>query len=179
MLGKEIGERFTHEKVEHDFLSCSTVTLVQTVGSASQPRDAMSRYLYQFHQRAHAAPGRVLAGTHPQPLGQPQVYGEQRAERYADEGGVESYTVLFRQPLTTRRARGGAGAPAASGALRSSEAGGGRVGALPLEEVRRRRGPAQRLRQRHEVVAAVGAAEHRASSAATGVFSFRRRHFVC
>lgn len=168
---------FTHEKVEHDFLPCSTVTLVQTVGGTSQPGDAMSRDLNQFHERAHTAPGRVLTGTHPQPLGQPQVDGEQGAERYADEGGIEPYTILFWQPLTAPRARGGAGAPATSGALRGSEAGGGRVGALPLEEVRRR-GPVHRLRQRHEVVAAVGAAEHRASSAASGVFSFRRRHFV-
>lgn len=175
---RQIAECFTHEKVEHDFLSCSTVTLVQTVGGTGQPGDAMSRYLYQLHQGAHAAPGRVLAGAHPQPLGQPQVDGEQGAERYADEGRVEPYTVLLWQPLTARRARGRAGAPAPSGALRGSEAGGGGVGALPLEQVRRGR-PVQRLRQWHEVVAAVGAAEHRASSAATGVFSFRRRHGVC
>ncbi|KAG7228972.1 hypothetical protein INR49_008750 [Caranx melampygus] len=107
-----------------------------TVGGASQPGDAMSRDLYQFHQRAHTSPGRVLAGANPQLLGQPQVDGEQGAERYADEGRVKSYAVLF-WPLTARRARGGARAPAPSGALRGSEPGGGRVGALPLEQVRR------------------------------------------
>ena len=175
---RQIAECFTHEKVEHHFLSCGTVTLVQTVGGPGQPGDAMSRYLYQLHQRAHAAPGRVLAGAHPEPLGQPQVDGEEGAERYADERRVEPYTVLLWQPLAARRARGRAGAPAPSGALRGSEAGGGGVGALPLEQVRRGR-PVQRLRQWHEVVAAVGAAEHRASSAATGVFSFGRRHGVC
>lgn len=93
------GSFFTHEKVEHDFLSCSTVALIETVGGPSQPRDTMSRYFYQFHQRANAAPGRVLTGTHPQPLGEPQVYGEQGAERYADDGRVESYGVLLGYPL--------------------------------------------------------------------------------
>lgn len=94
-MEEDEGERFTHEKVEHDFLSCSTVALIQTVSGASQPRDAMSRYLYQLHQRAHTAPAGVLAGAHPQPLGQPQVDGEQGAERYADEGGVQPYAVFF------------------------------------------------------------------------------------
>lgn len=135
----------------------------------------MSRDLDEFHQGAHAAPGRVLAGAHPQPLGQPQVDGEQRTERYADEGRIETYTVLLWLSLAARRARGGAGPPTAGGTLRSTETSGGRIGALPLQEVRRR-GPVQWLRQRHEVVAAVGAAEYRTSATAPGVFSFRRRH---
>lgn len=177
LSGNEEKQRsFTHEKVEHDFLSCGTVALVQAVGGTGQPGDAVSRDLQELHQRAHAAPGRVLAGAHPQPLGQPQVDGEQGAERDVQEGRVQPYPVLLCQRLSARRAHRGAGAPASSGALRGSKAGGGRVGTLPLEEIRRRR-PAQRLRQRHEVVAAVGAAEHRASPAATGVFAFRRRHF--
>lgn len=155
-------------------MSRSTVAFVQAIRGTSQPRDAVSRYLQQLHQRPHAAPGRVLAGAHAQPLGQPQVDGEQGAERDADEGGVEPYAVLLR--LSTG-ARGGAGAPPSSGALRGSEPGGGRVGALSLDEVRRR-GAVQLLCQRHELVAAIGAAEHRASSAASGVFSFRRRHVV-
>lgn len=44
-MKEHIKQSFTHEKVEHHFLSCSTVALVQTVGGTSQPWDTMSRYL--------------------------------------------------------------------------------------------------------------------------------------
>lgn len=98
----------------------------------------MSGDLYQLHQRPDAAPGRVLAGADPHPLGEPQVDGEEGAERDAQESGVEPYAVLLRQPLAARRARGGAGAPSTGGALRGSETGGGRVGTLPLKQVRLR-----------------------------------------
>lgn len=162
---------FTYEEVQHHFLPGNSVTLVQAVGSAGQPRHAVPRYLNQLHQRTDAAPGRVLARTDPHPLRQPQVDGEEGAERDAQERGVEPDAVLVRQPLATRRARGGAGAASTSGALRGSEAGGGRVGSLPLQQV-------QRLRQRHEVAAAAGTSKHRASTAAAWVFSFRRGHFI-
>lgn len=169
---------FTYEEVQHHFLTRNGVTLVQTVGSASQPGYPVSRYLYQFHQRSDAPPGRVLAGTHSHPLGKPQVDGEERAERYAQERGVETYAILLWQPLTTRRAGGGAGAPSTSGALRGSETGGGRVGTLPLKQVRLGRRTVQRLRQRYEVAAAARTAKHRASTATTWSFSFRRGHFI-
>lgn len=86
---------FTHKKVQHDLLACSAVTLVHTVDGPGQPGDAMPRYLYQLHQGAHAAPGRVLAGAHPQPLGEPQVDGEQRAEGDVQEGRVQLNAVLL------------------------------------------------------------------------------------
>lgn len=169
----------TYEQVQHHFLTRHGVTLVQTVGSARQPGHPVPRYLYQLHQGSDAPPGRVLAGTHSHPLGEPQVHGQERAERYAQEGGVEADTVLLRQPLATRRAGGGAGAPATSGALRGSETGGGRVGTLPLEQVRRGWRPVQRLRRRRcEVAAAAGSAKHRASTATAWVFSLRRGHFI-
>lgn len=169
---------FTYQEVQHHFLPGNCVTLVQTVGSPSQPRDAVPRYLNQFHQRADTPPGRVLAGTHPHPLGKPQVNGKKRAERNAQEGGVKPNAILVWQPLTARRARGGAGAPSTSGAVRGPETGGGRVGSLPLEQVRVRWRTVQRLRQRYEVAAADGTAKHRASTATTRIFSFRRGHFI-
>lgn len=84
----------TYEEVQHHFLARNSVTLVQTVGGASQPRDAVSRYLNQLHQRPDAPPGRVLAGAHPHALRQPQVDGEKRAERDAQERGVQPYAIL-------------------------------------------------------------------------------------
>lgn len=169
---------FTYEEVQHHFLTRNGVALVQTVDGASQPGYPVSRYLYQFHQGSDAPPGRVLAGTDSHPLGKPQVDGQQGAERYAQESGVETYAILLRQPLTTCRAGGGAGAPSTSGALRGSEAGGGRVGTLPLKQVRLGWRTGQRLRQRQEVAAAARTAKHWASTATTWIFSFRRGHFV-
>lgn len=133
---RRCGAWFTYEEVQHHFLTRNGVALVQTVDSASQPGYPVSRYLYQFHQGSDAPPGRVLAGTDSHPLGEPQVHGEEGAERYAQESGVETDTVLLGQPLAARRARGGAGAPSTCGALRGSETGGGRVGTLPLKQVR-------------------------------------------
>lgn len=100
--GCECTKCFTQEKVEHDFLSCSAVALVQTVCGTKQPRDTMTRHLQEFHQGAHAAPRGVLAGADSEPLGQPQVDGEQGAERHANKGGVEPHAALLRRPLAAR-----------------------------------------------------------------------------
>lgn len=162
----------THEQVQHDLLARRAVAFVQAVGGADEPRYTVSRNLHQLHERPRASPWRLLIRTHTKPLGEPQVHGEQRAERHADDGRVEVHTVLFRYLLRAagrwRRGGRGSGAPASPArALRGTEPRCCGVRALPLEKVRRRgRRKWRRPSQRHKLVA-TAAATHGTGNAAT------------
>lgn len=76
----------------------------------------MPRELHQPHQRPYAAPRRLLAGAHAEPLGQPQVDRKQKAERYGEYGLTQTDGEVF--GLRTGGEVRAAGATATGMALR-------------------------------------------------------------
>lgn len=73
IVGVHSKQSPTQSQIQHDLLLRHTLPPQQTVHGTDEPRDRMPRELHQPHQRPYAAPRRLLAGAHAEPLGQPQV----------------------------------------------------------------------------------------------------------
>ncbi len=106
----------TKRQIQHDLLLRHTLSLEQRVHGTDEPRDDMSRKLHQPHQGPYAAPWRLLTGAHSEPLGQPQIYRQQKPQRYDENRLAQTDGQVF--SLRPRGKVRTAGAPAADMALR-------------------------------------------------------------
>lgn len=85
----------TQKQIKHDFLLHHTLPAKKSVHSADEPRNDMPRELHKAHEGSYAPPRRLLAGAHSQPLGEPQVYRQQKAKRDSDYRLIQTNGEIF------------------------------------------------------------------------------------